>query len=66
MYTILKTLTILVTGSLYSVLAVIVTITERSIYSANSYCDTNDNNGQVWMCGVNGYCDTNGKVYMRY
>ena len=26
-----------------------VTITGRSIYSANSYCDKNDNNGQIYM-----------------
>ena len=26
-----------------------VTITGRSIYSAHSYCDKNDNNGQIYM-----------------
>jgi hypothetical protein len=36
-------------GGLYAVLAVIVTITERSICSARSYCDNNDNNGEVYM-----------------
>jgi len=40
------------TRGLHVVLVVIVTImtiTWRSMGSANSYCDTNDNNGQVYM-----------------
>ena len=35
-----------ITGDLYVVLTVIVMITERSICSANSYCD---NNGEIYM-----------------
>jgi hypothetical protein len=38
-----------ITGGLYVVLIVIVTITGRSICSVNSYCDKNDNDGQVCM-----------------
>jgi hypothetical protein len=34
---------------MYAVLIVIVTITGRSICSVNSYCDKNDNNGEVYM-----------------
>ena len=36
-----------ITGGLYVVLAVIVTLTERSICSVSSYCDNNDNNVEV-------------------
>jgi hypothetical protein len=61
------------------VLTVIVIITGRSIYSANSYCDNNgegslcstnsycdnnDNNGEV-LCDANSYCDNNGVVYLQ-
>ena len=50
----------------------IVTITGRSIFSVNSYCDENDNNGEFCMrtnsdmtitggyiCSVSSYCDNN-------
>jgi hypothetical protein len=43
------------------VLIVIVTITGRSICSANIYYD---NNGG-FICSVNSYCDNNGEVYMQ-
>ena len=33
-------------------LTVIVTIAGRSIYSANIYCENNDNNGQVYVVFV--------------
>jgi hypothetical protein len=63
-------LTVIVTitaRGLYAVLTVIVTImtiTGRYICSANSYCDNNDNNGEV-LCDANSYCDNNGEVYMH-
>ena len=56
-------------------LIVIVTITGRSIYSTNSYCDINDNNGggggsvcstnsdvtitRRSLCSASSYCDNN-------
>ena len=43
------TVIVTITGGLYAVLTVILTITERYICSANSYCDNNDNNGEVYM-----------------
>ena len=55
-----------ITGRLFAVLGVIVTIMTimgRFICSANSYYD---NNGEV-ICSVNSYCDNNdynGEVYM--
>jgi hypothetical protein len=46
------------------VLAVIVKITGKSICSVSSYCDNNDNNGEVY-CSVNSYCENNAKVCMQ-
>ena len=40
----------------------IIAITGRFKYSANSYCDNNDNNS---VCSVNSYCDNNWEVYMQ-
>ena len=37
------------TGALYVVLTVIVTITGRYICSVCSYCDNNDNNREIYM-----------------
>jgi hypothetical protein len=48
------------------VLTVIVTITGRSICSASSYCDNNDNDVSA-ICNANSYCednDNNREVYM--
>ena len=38
-----------ITGGIFAVFAVIVTIIGRSICSTNSYCNNNDNNGEVYM-----------------
>ena len=46
------TVIVTITGGLYAVLPVIVTImpiTGRTISSANSYYDNNGNNGEVYM-----------------
>jgi hypothetical protein len=43
------------------VLSVIVTITGRSICSASSYCDNNDNNWRS-IGSVSSYCDNIGEV----
>ena len=59
-------------------LAIIVTMTGRSICSTSSYCNNNDNNGEGLyvvlsisvtitgrsMSSVSSYCDNDGEVYM--
>jgi hypothetical protein len=47
-----------------TVIMTIMAIKGRSTCSANSYCDNNDNNGEV-LCNANSYCDNNGVVYLQ-
>ena len=47
-----------------TVIVTIMTKTGRSICSANSYCDNNDNNGEV-LCDANSYYDNNVEVYLQ-
>ena len=42
------TIIVTITGRICAVLAFIGTITGRSIFSASSYCDNNDNNVEIY------------------